>query len=802
MATKKLACLLTGVALIACSPAFAQEAPQAETEQDSGALDDIVVVAQRQTQNLQETPVSVAAFTGDTLAERGVYDVRDLAAQTPSFNLKTDFGVANPNIYIRGVGIGDFNANVTGAAGVYIDEVYMSAAAGQLLQFYDVERVEVLRGPQGTLYGRNTTAGAVNIFSRRPGNNFGADLRLSYGRFNDIQAEGGVDIPIAPGVINTRISANFRQRDGYIRNLYTGGGPNPANGSNRLADIDTWAVRGQVDIRPSESFSILINGHYGESDTTGVRFVNRGLLDPQAFAVGQLVPCNIGQLDTGTCVNALGYASGTSSPDEVRYNNPTGEFVSSWGVNGRAVLELGDYTLTSITAYERTKRNSFFDGDESPLNIVDAVHRPSYRQFTQELRLASPTSGQRFRWTAGGFYFQENLDFAGTFDVFRQVRPAIAAAAAPLVLPPELQGLYLGFNPAGSPDLAAALGNPIFAYPTLSPLYAYDQRVESWAVFGQAYYDLTDQLTVTLGLRYSEEQRRFNYSTRLVEPFLPPEGILLTENSAALGNNRTSFDDMSFRAALEYRANDDLFFFGSVSRGAKSGGFNGAVLTSQAQTQPFDDEQITAYELGIRSEWLDRRLRFNVTGFYYDYKDLQLFTLTNVGGLPQQVLANAPGARVYGAEFELLARPAPNFTIGAGMSLLNSRINRDFIGGNGVNQRGNQLAFSPPVTLTGNAEWAIPMGSNELVLQSDFTLSDRSYTDTTNTPRLRTDNGFTVNGRIAYRFNDGDFEIAAWGKNIFDERYVTFVANISDFGFDRVQYSEPATYGVSVRARF
>ncbi len=138
----------------------------------------------------------------------------------------------------------------------------------------------------------------------------------------------------------------------------------------------------------------------------------------------------------------------------------------------------------------------------------------------------------------------------------------------------------------------------------------------------------------------------------------------------------------------------------------------------------------------MRSEWLDNRLRFNVTGFYYDYKDLQVYTVVNNGNVPQQILDNAPGARVFGAEFELLARPAPNFTVGAGLSLLNSRFNRNFIGGNGVNLRGNRLAYSPPVTLTGNAEWAIPMGSNELVLQSDFSLAARSFTETTNNPRL------------------------------------------------------------------
>jgi iron complex outermembrane receptor protein len=789
--------LLMGT-ILAVPVGFARAAQDAAPPSDDAdqilSLEEIIVTAQRQEQSLQETPVSVAGFTGKMLADIGVANVGNLALQSPSLSVKTDFGAANPNIYIRGVGIGDFNANVTGAVGVYNDEVYLSAAAGQLMQFYDVEQVEVLRGPQGTLYGRNTTGGAVKIASRKPTEELTIDALAEYGRFDEKRGQIGIGFGIVPGLLKARISGSMHKRDGYIRNTYDGSGPNPLNAPARVADIDSAAARIQFDFTPTDTSSFLFNFHYGESDTSGVRFNHRGLFDPEAFASGSIVLCVDTRLDKGECVDALGYAEGDADPDTVSYNNPVREQLKAWGTNLQASIGIGDYNFTSITAYENTKRESVFDGEESPLNLLDAFHNPRYKQFSQEIRLSSPVD-KKLRWTVGGFYFEEDLDFTGTFDVFREVRDDIAAAAAALNLGPPL---VLGFNPTGGPDLAAQLGNPIFAFPTLSSLYEYDQKVESWALFGQVYYDLTEKLTATLGLRYSEEDRTFNYRSSLQEPFLPAEGILLAETNDELENNKTSFSDLSFRIALEYRANDDLFFYTSVSRGAKSGGFNGAFLLAQAQTAPFEDEQVTAYELGMKSEWLDNRFRLNLTGFYYDYKDLQLFTLQSTAGVPQQILSNAPAAEIYGAELELLFRPTSNLQIGTGLSFLETEITESFIGPSGADLKGNDLAYSPSFSINGNIEYVVPLNDDaELALQADTAFTKGSFTETNNISRLKSEDGFLVNTRVAYR--QGNWEFSLYGRNILDKRFIQYSADLSDFGLDRVQYNEPATYGVGVR---
>ncbi|WP_375203906.1 TonB-dependent receptor [Hyphococcus sp.] len=778
--------LMSCVSSIAFATAAQAQEDNAAANSSAG-LDNIVVTAQRQSQNLQSAPLSITAVTGETLEARGINNVQDLALQTPSLAVKTDFGAANPNIYIRGVGIGDFNANVTGAVGVYIDEVYQSSPAGQLFQFFDTERVEVLRGPQGTLYGRNTTGGAINFLSRRPTDELSAYARALYGRYDEAQVELGVGGPIVPGVVKARISGTYHRRDGTIENT----SPVLEGAPERFNDLDTGAMRLLVDVTPSDAVELKFNVHYGRSETTGLNFNHRGLLDPATFT-----PCSLDMLDTGVCVDALGYSEGYTDPDTVQYNHPSRELVEVWGGNLKADIAIGEYSLTSISAYEDVRRDTIFDGDDSPNDLLDAVHRPESTQFTQEVRIASPTE-KRFYWLAGGYYFNEDLHFDGAFDLFREVRPAIAAAAADLMLGLPLEA---GFNPTGGPDLAAMLGNPIFAYPTLASTYSYDQKVESWAFFGQAYYRLADSVTLTGGLRYSEEDRTFDYMSALVEPFVT---IPLVEVSAALGNNKTSFDDLSWRGAIEWQATEDVFFYASASKGSKSGGFNGAFMLDPIQAEPFGDESLRAYEAGVKSEWLDSRLRLNATGFYYDYRDLQVYSLESTGGIPQQVLRNAPKARVYGAELELLARPVEALVVSAGLSLLDSEITADFIGGNGANLRGNELAYAPKVSTSGSATYTIDLPSSAaIILSGDYSYQSRTYTDTRNLANLRTGDGVIVGLRAAYRTPDGRTEIAAWGKNITNTRYITYVADLGDFGFNRVQYTVPATYGVSVRFNY
>ena len=774
--TLKRACMVSA-ALTCLATAAAQE---------SQVLDEIVVTAQRQSESLQSVPIAVTAVTGDTLQERGLNDVKELALQTPGLNIKSDFGIANPNIYIRGVGIGDFNANVTNAVGVYIDEVYIASPAAQLFQFYDAEQVEILRGPQGTLFGRNTTAGAINFSSRGPTDELSIDLFSEFGNYDYRKLEGGIGGPVIQDVLNVRVSGIAVDRDGTLENRIDG---------RDLNDQDRWAARGQAELMPAEGITILASVFGGKADNSALQAQHRGLLDPVTFA-----PCAPERLGRGECVDAVGYADTDGDPFAGAYNGESRETVDLFGGTLRGTFDVGDYELSSVTGYVETERFTIFDGDQGPVNFLVPIHAADSDQVSQELRLASPTDG-RFRWLAGAFYFEEDLRFDGSFDLFRNFRPAILAAATDLGLESQFPG---GFNPLGGPDLAAQLGNPIFNFPAQVTEYGYDQSVESWAVFGQAYFDLTDDLTLTGGLRYSEEDRQFDYlSTTGVELGVPV--ATLVETSDTLGNNEVAFDDLSYRAAIEWQATDDVFAYASVSEAAKSGGFNGALTFFQTQAVPFDDETLTAYEVGVKTESFGSRVRFNAAAFYYDYDDLQVYVLASTGGIPQQVLTNAAKAEVYGAEFELLAEPIDGLTLSGGLSLLQSGIEEfeleDGLGiPVGTDLTGNDLAYTPDVALTGAVAYERPLARGvTLALGADLSYQSETNADVRNLERTEVDPYTLIGARAALRWDDDRWEAAIWGRNVTDEEYITYVADIGDFGLDYVQYGDPATYGVSLR---
>ena len=786
--------LLASASLAIHSAALAQEAnEQTDSQESTRALPTVTVTAQRTEESLQSVPIAITAVGGEQMQDMGITDVDALALQSPGVNIKSDFGAANPNIFIRGVGISDFNANVTGAVGVYVDEVYTASPAAQLFQFFDADRVEILRGPQGTLYGRNTTAGAVNFISRKPTDELSANLYTEYGNYNAITVDGGVGGPIIPGRLKGRIAGTLSQRDGTLDNTFKGG-----QAPEKLNNRDSWGLRGQLEFTPSDTVTLLGTLYSGSSDASALQSQHRGLLDPATFA-----PCVPAPRASGVCIDPLGYSDTDGDSFSGAYNDPSKETVDFWGATLKADIDLGDYALTSVTAYQDVDRYTIFDGDQSPISFVVPVHDPESDQFSEEIRLVSPTDN-RFRWIAGAFYFKEDLTFHGSFDLFRDVRPAIEAAAATLT-PEQLAlspgGFVNGYNPLGSADLAAALGNPVFAFPAQIIEYGYDQNVKTWALFGQTYFDITKDLTLTLGLRYSEEDRTFDYLSETVEGAIR---IPLVQTSAAMGNDTTSFDDLSYRAALEWQATDSVFLYGSVSQASKSGGFNGAALLFQPQSAPFGDETLTAYEAGIKTDLFDKALRLNATAFYYDYEDLQVYVIVNSGGLPQQVLTNAASAKVSGLELEALAQPIENLQLSLGAALLDSEF-EDFkvpatLGLALQDFTGNSLPYSPELSLNAAATYRVDLSNGgTLKFGGDIAYQDKAYVDPGNTERLATDNYTLVGLHATYQPPRSNWEFGLWGRNVTDEEYISYTVDLSDFGLDYVQFGEPATYGVSVR---
>ena len=754
--------MLTGCALVVPAIAAAQDAVPA----DEG-IGDIVVTAQRREQNLQDVPVAVTAFAGDALADLGIQSSSDIAGVVPNLEIGLPGGAGNqPLIYIRGVGLSDTNRNNSGPNGVYMDEVYISSPSAQTFQLFDLERVEVLKGPQGTLYGRNATGGAINFIAAKPSRDFQAEASLSYGSFDTITGEAAIGGPISDSV-RFRIAGTGTHANGYIHNLLTG---------RRENGQGSFALRGQLAVDVTDNFDALVNVHGGRVDVRSPQFRSLGLLDPDT---GFTTPCAADAIMANRCGNVLGYVSPEGFYDG-NYDRSDRLKSKNWGTAVRLNWDLGDVTLTSISAYDFDDKLHQEDSDASPAALLHLTYGVRSKTVTQELRLSGSTGS--VTWVAGGYYLHEVLKQDQTGDLFGALR---------------------ALTPGGGADTSGATtgGAPVLFSRTLNR-----QTTEAASIFGQVEIALTPKLRATAGGRYNYERKHFLAATQLedavIDGFAIPGGIL----PLYAFDNRKSFENVSFKIGLDYDITDDVMAYASVSTGFKSGGFNGGFLSfdpaeAEVQAQPFEEETLTAYEIGLKSTLFDRRLRFNAAAFYYDYKDLQLYTLINTGAIPLTLLDNAANATIYGAEFEMIAKPADRFDVTLNLGLLDTEI-KDFTSA-GTDFSGNRLALSPTVTFSGIANYEIPLSDTlALAVQPSASYRSSQFFSADNSPLLEQKGYWLVGGRITLKSEDDRWEVAVFGRNLTRKKYINYAVDLSDFGFIEQFRGEPRMFGVEARFKY
>jgi iron complex outermembrane receptor protein len=759
----KQAGLLAGASVMAL---FCAGAAYAQAGDDVTTVEDIVVTAQKREQSLQSVPVAVTAYTGETMQNLGVKSSSDIASVVPNVEIGLPGGEGNqPLIYIRGVGLSDTSSNNAGPNGVYVDEVYVSSPGAQTFQIFDLERVEVLKGPQGTLYGRNATGGAINFISAKPTEEFTAKAMLSYGSFDTVTGEAAVGGAINDAV-RVRLAATGARSDGYIRNDLTGGRENGKG---------YFALRGLMAVDFSENLDALFSLHGGRVDVRAPQYRSLGVLDPATGA-----PCAITAIQAGACGNVLGYVS-PSSFYRGAYDRREKLEVENWGASARFNWNLGEVTLTSITAYDYNDKTHREDTDASPLALMAIDYGVRSHTFTQEVRLSG--KGERTDWVAGAYYLSETLKQNQTVDLFRELR-------------------FL--TPGGGADPA---GDSTGGAPVLFARALNTQKTEAAALFGQIEYAITPQLRATVGARYNYEEKQFSAAGRFEDALIGgtpiPGGVL----PLYAFDQSAKFENASFKLGLDYDLAERVMVYGSVSTGFKSGGFNGGFLSfdpveAARQAQPFDEETLTAYEAGLKSTLLEGRVRLNAAAFYYDYKDLQLYTLVNTGALPLQLLDNAANAKIYGAEVELVAKPVQHLDVTMNLGLLDTKI-EDFVSA-GADFSGNQLALSPKVTFSGVASYEIPLEamSAAVVLQSSVSYRSSQFFSADNAPLLSQDGYWLVGGRIALRSDDGRWEAAIFGRNLTAERYVNYAVDLSDFGFIEQNIGEPRSFGVEFKVAY
>lgn len=768
--TKRPAPTALAVAVAALATGTVTQAQPTGVDNTQGALEVITVTAERQERSSQDVPITMAAFDSDALREADFATTADLAKQVPGLQIKTSFSASNPTIFLRGVGINDFNPANSGAVGVAVDDLFYNSTTGQLFQMFDLERVEVLKGPQGTLYGRNTTGGMVNIHTAQPSFATEGFVTATYGRYNQQDFEGAVSLPVSDTVA-IRLSGISNRRDGVRDIVYPDGSRDEKN------DVDFQAARFQLLFEPSDSLSILAKLEQASSSTTARSYESQGLIN---FATGELGTEDYSRVCGGRgaaiCGDVFGYVDDPDpySGAENLVNTP--EDVDSFSANLRIEWDLGIGLLTSVTGYLDTDRETIIEVDASPNRIIEEYIDDGSEQFSQELRF-NRDFGDRTKGIFGAFYLTDEVSGEDYF---------------------ELLG---GLNPTP--------GEPFFDLVNFAARIdrAYTQDMETYAVFAQFDHMLTNELTVSLGARFTWEERELTHASfagpvdavplsERAPVFFP----LLTED--AFGDDSVSFEEPTYRLALNYRPSDHFMLFGSLSRGFKSGGFNTGASTDPVEAAIVEPEEVIAYEAGVKSDWLDRRLRLNASVFLYDYSDLQVFGLAQ-GGVPTQTLFNAEEAEIKGLDLEIQALPMRGLTLTLSASYLDAEYT-DFVTPIGQDFSGNQMVAAPEWSLFTSARYETEPFANgaRIAASINATYTDDLFFDTSNTDRLGQESYWLTNARAALLSPGERWEVSLYGKNLTDEEYVVDAFDVSDFGLDELVYGLPRTFGVSVHYNF
>ena len=732
-------------------------------------MEEIIVTAQKRSENLQETPVSVTAFTAEAIEALGFRQSVDITAQTPNFSVgypNGDTGVPAP--FIRGVGLNDFGVLNQGPVAAYADQTYISSNAAQIFQLLDVERVEVLRGPQGTLYGRNATGGAVNYISRKPTRENEGWVRAGAGSWGLTKFEGAFGGPIGDNTA-FRAAVLKTDSDGWMKNRFTG---------NDQQGIDELAWRLMLETQFSDDFNVLFNIHGGQTESDAVQYRHLGVWD----AAGNM--CSNQAIQAGQCADIFGYSenapyttfNGVDVPavpdyDEGNYDFEAQNDTDFWGVSLTAEWTVGDYTITSITSYDEMDDFRPEETDDGPNDILTGELSVDQETLSQEIQIK--WEDDKWSWIAGAYYLRDEATDNTAFDILRDLRPFYVGAPCTLAAPENTSGFCLDD----------------FVFKTKSGT---DQDITSLALFYDATINLTDQLKLSLGLRYTDEEIEHNSFFFYDEPEAGNPA-----QPGFPGKASNDFQNVSGRILLDYRYNDDLLFYGGVTTGFKAGG----IQSTSDGVAPYDEEELISYEIGFKSMWNNGSLRFNGSAFYYDYSDLQVFAFVIVGGVGFSTISNAADATISGAEFELQWLPTENLFINLGVGILDTEY-EDFVIATG-DYSGNSITMSPELTLNGLIQYDIPLGDRGTVtLQTDFNYQDEVFFDALNNPLLSEDDYWIWNARVSWTSSDDNWEVAAFGRNLGDEEFMVYAFDLSFFGFNEEMLGTPRSYGLDVSYRF
>jgi iron complex outermembrane receptor protein len=810
-------------------PVVLSGAALAQDAADSGAasagLEEIVVTAQKRAENVQEVPIAVTAVTAEALESKNISSVQGLTNITPNVTLDAGSPFSGSTsvltAYVRGIGQDDFAFNLDPGVGVYVDGVYLARTVGANTDLLDVERIEVLKGPQGTLFGRNSIGGAISIVTRDPSNEYGGRAEVRTGRYNAMELRGIVDLPIAANKLLSSLSFSSVKKDGYVKRIpypTAGLATDPPNAYPRAGYASStteggenqWTLRGKLLWKGDAGTRVTVSGDYQKVDQSGMantllRVLSNngapsypGELFGSAYNLCINVPNNFLPSGIGSNIQALCGVRGTigtsfgnanvdadpnndrptfdnrfisSDKDKTYATGPSFSQVKNWGLAAIVDQPLGDdVNLKSITAYRELDWLAAMDVDGTPITIVEPGFQMHQEQFSEELQLSGKAFTNRLDYVLGAYYFEE-------------------------------RGNLHDYVPFGG-GLLQVDGNNTF-------------DTDAWAVFTHLNYRLSDLFSVTVGGRYTKETKRFEGFQRdpngfLYKLVLGKQLVDITEaDRIALGfpdpndplrfyppgENEKSFSNFSPRVGFEVHPTQDVMIYASYSQGYKTGGWTTRLSAPESTAPDFAEEKADSYELGMKSEMLDHHLRANLAGFYTLYKGIQL---TQTNGI-SPTTRNAGDATIYGVEGEMQAVVSDAFLLSGSVGYVHDEYTRKLPG----TTAGDRLPKTPRLKLNLSPRYTVHVGNDaSIVTNVDYTYTSSLFNNTENTPELERDAVSMLNASLTYQAHSDAWSLTAGGTNLLNERYLTTGQFQPGGGIIYGTYSRPVEWYFKLGLKF
>jgi len=760
-------------------------------------LEEVVVTAQKRTESLQEVPISVSALSSSDMEGLKMRDAGEIAAQIPNLQAANPLGDGFPIFSLRGVSMSDFSLNQSSPVASYVDEVYKGNPAIQGVQIYDLERIEVLRGPQGTLYGKNSTGGAVNFITRKPSFEQSGYVRLGAGSYSRKEAQGVFETPLAGDSLALRVAGTWVEQDGWFENKLPG-----VEDGNAL---DEYGLRATFLWEPSETLQFILRASTGKQES-----VNYGI---QAF---NITPDGVG----GGLYGLYNVLGATSAVDSQRQGLDFFEFDSEQDkkrrIDNDAVSitvnwDLGeDHTITSISSWDDGEILNPEDADGTSNAVLPISYYGEAEQVTQDLRITSDNDG-RLNYIAGLYYAREEVYNQTTIGFYTDL-DMNADGGLDYTDCLDVAGVTFGLGPQ-TPAGAATEGTLNEFGLSMADFFPaacqtqndFDQDRTTKAIYADISYLLTDSFTLRLGLRYTEDETDLkDFSARIlgsddVPLFNTIPGDPVDPYATAVDRNIEN-DETTGKIGIDYTTESGNLFYASFSHGYRNGGFNAQAFFDPSELTEVDPELLDAWELGFKSQLFEGSMELNGAAFFYKYEDQQFLNVDPV--TLAQTLVNIDESEITGLELEMRYLPTDDLMLRAGLGILDTEVKEGHL--SGVDLSGNELPVAPGVNFNLAADWDVlvtDLGALKLMVDTNY-IGDHCF-EIFNVDRIEQEAYWVHNARLQFDSADDGWTVALWVKNISDEEYRTSNIDLqSSFGYDYSHIGAPRTYGAEFSYRF